>query len=96
MKANVILFIMFLAIGFVVQAEASPWWWPVKGPVKTVQVALPSNNGGIISVTIPSKSTSAKRSEEHLAPAALAHRVRESAADRRDEERIAADLERHF
>lgn len=96
MKNHVILVIALFAISFVTRAEASPWWWPGKAPVKTEQVALPSNNGGMISVTIPSKSTSAKLSTEHLAPAALARRARESAADRRDEERIAADLERHF
>lgn len=95
MKNNIIkaLFAALLAISFVTQAEASPWWWPGKTQVKTVQLALPSNNGGIISVTVPSKTTALrpKRSAEY-------RRAQDKAAagNQREDERIAADLERHF
>ena len=90
MKNNIIkmLFTAFLAINFVGQAEASPWSWPAKTPVKTVQLALPSNNGGIISVTVPSKATSPKRGTAHS-------RAQYSTVNQHEDERIAADLERH-
>jgi hypothetical protein len=77
-----------VAMSFATNAQANPWWPPSKTPVKTVQLALPSNNGGIVSVTIPSKATSAKAGTG-------IRRTQRSTADLRDDERIAADLERH-
>jgi hypothetical protein len=95
MKNNIlkVLFTALAAISFVTQAEANPWLWPVKTPVKTVQLALPANNGGVVSVTVPSKATSAspRRGAGH-------RRGQDQAAtlNQREDERIAADLERHF
>jgi len=95
MKNNIIkvLFSALLAISFVRQAQANPWWWHGKTQVKTVQLALPCNNGGVVSVTVPSKTTSAapKRSAEQRRA-----QDRASAINQREDERIAADLERHF
>ena len=82
------LFTALLAISFVTEAQATPWWWPGKTPVKTVQLALPANNGGLVSVTVPSKTTSAKRGIG-------LRRAQDSTANLKDDERIAADLERH-
>ena len=106
MKGNIIkaLLIAFLAINFMTQAEASPWWWPgktaAKTPVKTEQVALPANNGGLISVTIPSRSTSLKHSGGSTSSGGssiIGHsRSQSTTANRAEDERIAADLERHF
>jgi hypothetical protein len=98
MKNNLIkvLFIPLLAISFVTQAQASPWWWPGKAPVKTVQLALPANNGGLISVTVPSNTTSSRRTAAHLSPSALARRAKDSTVNQHDDERIASDLARHF
>jgi hypothetical protein len=56
-----------------------------------VQLALPSNNGGVVSVTVPSKTTSAKPKR-----GAGLRQTQDSIANLRDDERIAADLERHF
>jgi hypothetical protein len=84
-----VLFTALVAISFVAQAQANPWWWPGKAPVKTEQLALPSNNSGLVSVTLPSKTTSPKRSAGH-------HRAQDSTINQHDDERIAADLERHF
>jgi hypothetical protein len=91
MKNNILkmLFTALLAISSITRAQASPWWWPVKTPVKTVQLALPANNGGVISVTVPSKTASAKRGIGH-------GRGQDSTVDQHEDERIAADLERHF
>jgi hypothetical protein len=93
MKKNVFkaLFTVILALSFAARAEAAPWWWPAKTSVKTVQLALPTNNGGIVSVTVPSKTSLVKpeRANGH-------RRAQDSAVNRRDDERIAADLERHF
>ena len=61
-----------------------------------VGVALPNNNGGIVSVTVPSKTTLGKGSAGHLTPAALARRERESGRRSTGYERFAADLERPF
>jgi len=96
--------IALIAISCVTRAEANPWWWPIKAPAKTaqgksaqpvpqpktVQLDVPVNNGGIVSITLPAKSTSARHGNGH------ARSAREAAVDQRDEERIAADLERHF
>jgi hypothetical protein len=94
MKNSIIkvLFTTLLAIGFVTQAQANPWW-PLRTTtqVKTVQLALPSNNGGVVSVTVPSKTTSAKPKR-----GTGLRRTQDSTANLRDDERIAADLERHF
>jgi hypothetical protein len=94
MKNSIIkvLFTTLLAIGFVTQAQANPWW-PSRTTtqVKTVQLALPSNNGGVVSVTVPSKTTSAKPKR-----GAGLRQTQDSIANLRDDERIAADLERHF
>jgi hypothetical protein len=109
MKKNVIkvLFCALLAGSFVTRAEANPWWWPAKnsdktadktadkpadkGSEKTVQIALPVNNGALVSITLPSKTQMkpTRRGAER-------RRGQDSAADRREDERIAADLERHF
>jgi hypothetical protein len=81
-----------LAVTIITHAEAKPWWWFGKTPVKTAQYALPSNNGGMASVTIPAsslKTASVKNSTNR-------RQTRDSAANRIDDERIAADLERHF
>lgn len=88
------LFSALLAISLVTPAQAKPWWrWPGKTPAaKTVQLALPSNNGGLTSVTVPStpaKATSAKG----VAGRRQAH---DSAVNRLDDERIAADIARQF
>ena len=98
MKNDIIrvLSVAVLATGFVTQAEAGSWFWQSKAPVKTEQLALPANNGGMISVTVPSKTASTQRRAEHLTPAAVARRAKESANDQREDERIAGDLERHF
>jgi hypothetical protein len=92
--------IALIAISCVTRAEANPWWWPIKARVKTaqgksaetktVQLDVPVNNGGVVSITLPAKSTSARHVNGH------ARSAREAAVDQRDEERIAADLERHF
>jgi hypothetical protein len=84
-----------LATSLVTQAEANPWrWpWPSKTPVKTVQLSLPSNNGGMISVTVPSKMTSVKRSAGQRG---RGQAYQSSTVNLHDDERIAADLERHF
>ncbi len=79
-----------LAITLVTQAQASPWWWPVKPAVKTVQFALPSTNGAVLTLTVPSKSSPTGHT------AAGRHPTHKSIVDQRDDERIAADLERHF
>ncbi len=95
MKNNIpkVLFAALLAMGFVIPARANPWLWPAKAPaktpVKTVQLAVPASNGGLISVTVPAKTASARRATGY-------RQARQVAVDRRDEERIAADLERHF
>ena len=83
-----VLFTALLAISFVTQVQASPWAWTVKTPVKTVQLSLPSNNGGVVSVTVPSKATPPKCGIGH-------GRVPYSAVNQHEDERIAADLERH-
>ncbi len=95
MKNNIfkVLFTALLVISFMTQAQANPWFWPVKTPVKTVQLALPSNNGGVISVTVPVKTTSP------VPKGGAGHRRgrdQASIANQREDERIAADLERHF
>lgn len=92
MKNNVIkvLFTALVAISFVTRAEANPWWWPRgKTAVKTVQLALPGCNGGLVSVTLPSTTTSARRGAGH-------RRAQDATVDQHDDERIAADLARHF
>jgi len=87
-----VLFTALLAISFVTRAEANPWWWPVGTPAKTVQIALPSNNGAVASVTVPSKTASVKPTKR-----STGHRRAEDATiNERDDERIAADLARHF
>jgi len=93
MKNHIIKLLLtaLLAISLVTQAQANPWWWPGKTPVKTVQLALPSNNGGVISVTVPSKTTSAQRGAGH----GRAQSSTVNLHDVHDDERIAADLERH-
>jgi hypothetical protein len=93
MKKNIFkaLFTVLLAGTFATQSEASPWWWTGKTPVKTVQLALPTNNGGIISVTVPSKTEFTKPRR-----GAKPRRAQDSAVNERDDERIAADLARHF
>jgi hypothetical protein len=100
MKNNIIkaLFIAILGISCVTQAEASPWWWPSKTPVKTVQVSLPANNGGMISVTIPTKSTSVKQGTQGIqgTPIIGNRPAGGSTKNRLDDERIAADIARHF
>jgi len=92
MKDNLtnVLFAALLAISFVTQVQANPWLWPGKTPVKTLQLAVPANNGGVISVTVPSKATSPARRGTVRA------RDQVSTADQHEDERIAADLERHF
>ncbi len=94
------LLTVLMAISFVARAHANPWWWPVKTQVKTEQLALPANNGGIISVTVPSKTTSPRRSTGHWSLPELERRRTHDAVvslhDQREDERIAADLERHF
>jgi hypothetical protein len=90
-RVTKVLFAALVAIGFFTRAEANPWWWPVKTQAKTTQIYVPFNNGGVASVTIPTKTAYAKpkRGSE-------LRRAKDSAIDRRDDERIAADLERHF
>jgi hypothetical protein len=95
MKNNIlkVLFTALLVISFITQAQANPWLWPARTPVKTVQLALPCNNGGVVSVTVPVKTTSPvpkggagyRRAQD-----------RASTVNQREDERIAADLERHF
>jgi hypothetical protein len=102
MKNNIvkILFIALPVMSFVTPVQASPWWWPVNAPasapVKTEQLALPANNGGMISVTVPSKKTAAKPAKG--SPGSRQTKESSAAAlhDQREDERIAADLERHF
>jgi hypothetical protein len=100
MKNNVIrvLFVPIFAVSFATRAEASPWWWPSKTPVKTVQVSLPANNGGMISVTIPTKSTSVKQGTQgNQGIQSIGFRpAGGSTKNRLDDERIAADIARHF
>jgi hypothetical protein len=81
------------AMCLVTHAEAKPWWWPCETPVKTSQVALPSNNGVVVSVTIPAASPAKAGS---IKQGGARRGTRSSTADQRDDERIAADLERHF
>ncbi len=86
-----------LAISFVTRAQANPWWPPVKTPVKTVQLALPCTNGGMVSVTVPAKTTSARRGAGGWYSFRLDRsQVQAANSNLRDDERIAADLERHF
>ncbi len=94
MKNNITraLFIALLAISLATRAQANPWWWwpAAKAPVKTVQLALPSNNGVTLSVTVPLKGKAVKRG-------AGGHgRTQDATANRIEDERIAAELERHF
>jgi hypothetical protein len=91
MKNTVIklLFSALLAVISTTPAYANPWWrWPAKTPVKTVQLALPAINGTVVSVTVPAKSPTVRH---YSGPG----RQPGSPADLRDEERIAAELERH-
>jgi hypothetical protein len=99
MKNRIVKWLLaaLLAASFIKPAQANPWWRPAKAPVKTVQLALPATNGVLVSVTVPSKTAPPKRSAGR-GPSLGSddRRARDSAANQREDERIAADLERHF
>jgi hypothetical protein len=92
---NTVVKVLFIVLGFVTQAQANPWWWwPGKAsqaPVKTVQFSLPTNNGGIVSVTVPARGSTPVKPG-----AGRGRKAQDSTTNRREDERIAADLERHF
>ena len=90
MKYKIIhLLSALLATGFVTKALANPASALVKPPVKTVQLSLPSNNGVLVSVTVPLKTKSLRHGAGHRG-------TQDSAANQHEDERIAAEIERQF